>query len=143
MRKVQTRILIQVHILLFPHQGAVTSKITFGSTRYPKPQVAQAHYMNADVTLACERCCVTNGYLQRLVWDVNGFLKREKKCQFYIKSTYLIALLYSLFFARVSGRFGAFSTSQRYFGVLQQQVSKLAPQANAKKVTRFLLALLF
>ena len=29
--------------------------------------------MNADVTLACERCCVTNGYLQRLVWDVNGF----------------------------------------------------------------------
>ena len=36
-------------------------------------QAAQAHYMNADVTLACERCCVTNGYLQRLVWDVNGF----------------------------------------------------------------------
>ena len=26
-------------------------------------QAAQAHYMNADVTLACERCCVTNGYL--------------------------------------------------------------------------------
>ena len=38
-----------------------------------RPQAAQAHYMNADVTLACERCCVTNGYLQRLVWDVNGF----------------------------------------------------------------------
>ena len=40
-----------------------------------EPQAAQAHYMNADVTLACacERCCVTNGYLQRLVWDVNGF----------------------------------------------------------------------
>ena len=36
-------------------------------------QAAQAHYMNADVTLACERCCVTNGYLQRFVWDVNGF----------------------------------------------------------------------
>ena len=36
-------------------------------------QVPQAHYMNADLTLACERCCVTNGYLQRLVWDVNGF----------------------------------------------------------------------
>ena len=31
------------------------------------PQAAQTHYMNADVTLACERCCVTNGYLQRLV----------------------------------------------------------------------------
>ena len=27
------------------------------------PQAAQAHYMNADVTLACEWCCVTNGYL--------------------------------------------------------------------------------
>ena len=36
-------------------------------------QAAQAHYRNADVTLACERCCVTNGYLQGLVWDVNGF----------------------------------------------------------------------
>ena len=36
-------------------------------------QAAQAHYMNADVTLACERCCVINGYLQRLLWDVNGF----------------------------------------------------------------------
>ena len=34
---------------------------------------AQAHYSKADVTLACEQCCVTNGYLQRLVWDVNGF----------------------------------------------------------------------
>ena len=31
------------------------------------PQAAQAHDRNADVTLACERCCVTNGYLQRLV----------------------------------------------------------------------------
>ena len=36
-------------------------------------QDAQAHYRNADATLACKRCCVTNGYLQRLVWDVNGF----------------------------------------------------------------------
>ena len=33
------------------------------------PQAVQAHYMNADVTLACERWSVTNGYLQRLVWD--------------------------------------------------------------------------
>ena len=24
-------------------------------------QAAQTHYMNADVTLACEQCCVTNG----------------------------------------------------------------------------------
>ena len=30
--------------------------------RYFRPQAAQAHYMNADVTLACEWCCVTNGY---------------------------------------------------------------------------------
>ena len=36
-------------------------------------QAAQAHFMNADVTLACERCCVTNGYLQRFVCDANGF----------------------------------------------------------------------
>ena len=38
-------------------------------------QDTQAHYRNADVTLACERFCVTNEYLQalRLVWDVNGF----------------------------------------------------------------------
>ena len=43
-------------------------------------QAAQAHYRNADVTLACERCCVTNGYLQRLVWDRSVFLKRDKKC---------------------------------------------------------------
>ena len=31
--------------------------------------------MNAGVTLAWERCCVTDDYLQRLVWDVNGFSK--------------------------------------------------------------------
>ena len=36
-------------------------------------QAAQVHYMNADVTLACERCYVTNRYLQRLVCYVNGF----------------------------------------------------------------------
>ena len=48
-------------------------------------QAAQTHHMNADVTLACERCCVTNGYLQRLVWDRSVFLKRDKKK---IKSTY-------------------------------------------------------
>ena len=33
-------------------------------------QAAQANYRNADVTLACERCCVTNGYLQRFVWGI-------------------------------------------------------------------------
>ena len=36
--------------------------------------------MNTDVTLACELCCVTNGYLQSFVWDVKSFCKREKKC---------------------------------------------------------------
>ena len=36
-------------------------------------QATQAHYMNTVVTLACERCCGTNGYLQRLVCYVNGF----------------------------------------------------------------------
>ena len=39
----------------------------------PQPEAAQAHYRNADLTLARQRCCVTNGYLQSLVWDVNGF----------------------------------------------------------------------
>ena len=38
-----------------------------------RAQATQANYMDIDVTLACERCCVTNGYLQRLVWDFNGF----------------------------------------------------------------------
>ena len=32
------------------------------------------------MTLAWKQCCVTNGYLQRVVWDVNDFFKREKKC---------------------------------------------------------------
>ena len=36
-------------------------------------QATQAHYMNTVVTLACERCCGTNGYLQRRVCYVNGF----------------------------------------------------------------------
>ena len=50
--------------------------------------------------------------LQRFVWDVNGFfLKEGKMLCFQIKSTCLIALLYSLLFARVSGRFEAFSAS--------------------------------
>ena len=49
-------------------------------SKLSRPQAAQTHYMNADVTLACERCCVTNGYLQRLVWDRSVFLKRDKKC---------------------------------------------------------------
>ena len=39
------------------------------------------------------------------------FLKERKNDFFKIKSTYLIALLYSLLFARVSGRFEAFSAS--------------------------------
>ena len=34
-----------------------------------------------------------------------------------MKSTYLIALLYSLLFAHVSGRFEAFSANYRYFSV--------------------------
>ena len=49
-------------------------RLTVFSQQLPQepwiPQVAQAHYRNADVTLACWWCCVTNGYLQRLVWDV-------------------------------------------------------------------------
>ena len=48
-------------------------------TQDSRTQAAQAHDRNADVTLACERCCVTNGYLQRLVWDVNGFSLKQRK----------------------------------------------------------------
>ena len=53
-----------------------TSEIFFNKRKeilYLQARAAQAHVMNADVTLACERCCVTNGYLQRFVWDANGF----------------------------------------------------------------------
>ena len=40
------------------------------------------------------------------------FLKERKNVMFFlIKSAYLIALLYSLLFASVSGRFEAFSAS--------------------------------
>ena len=96
----------------------MTVKLHVDRSRMVYPQAAQTHYMNADVTLACEQCCVTNGYLQRLVWDRSVFLKKKKKIlRFQIKSTYLIALLYSLLFARVSGRFEAFSASYRYFRV--------------------------
>ena len=76
-----------------------------------RPQVTQAHYMNVDVTLACERCCVTNGYLfTKACMGCKRFcLKREK--MLCLKSTYLIALLYSLLFTHVSGRFEVFSAS--------------------------------
>ena len=47
-------------------------------------QAAQTHYTNVDVTLDCERCCVTNGYLQRLVWDVNGFFVKDRKMLFFL-----------------------------------------------------------
>ena len=53
--------------------------LCINSTVYSRSQAAQAHYRNADVTLACEQCFVTNGYLQRLVWDVNGFFLKEGK----------------------------------------------------------------
>ena len=37
------------------------------------------------MTLACERCCVTNGYLQKLIWDVNGFFFKERKNVMFLK----------------------------------------------------------
>ena len=58
-----------------------------------RPQATQAHYMNADVTLACERCRVTNGYLQRLVWDVNDFSKKRKNVMFLNKIDVLYCLV--------------------------------------------------
>ena len=41
------------------------------SVRLGTPQAAQTRYKNADVTLACKRCCVKQ--TARLIWDVNGF----------------------------------------------------------------------
>ena len=62
-------------MLLLQRSALRKFHVTDGQNKRDQTQAAQAHYMNADVTLACacERCCVTNGYLQRLVWDVNGF----------------------------------------------------------------------
>ena len=45
---------------------AIDGKVLSQKGRRPKLTT------RANVTLACERC-VTNGYLQRIVWDVNGF----------------------------------------------------------------------
>ena len=39
--------------------------VTFGYALL-NPQAAQAHYRNADVTPACEWCCVKNGYYKGL-----------------------------------------------------------------------------
>ena len=62
------------------NMAAVTScESLFRDTDLLTTQAAQTHCLNADVTLACERCCVTNGYFQRLVWDRSVFLKRSKK----------------------------------------------------------------
>ena len=66
--------LARLYYLVRPTKTAMPRRLLNG------PQAAQTHHMNADVTLACERCCVTNGYLQRLVWDRSVFLKRDKKC---------------------------------------------------------------
>ena len=69
------------------------------------PQVAQAHYRNADVTLACEPRCVTNG--KRLLTKAcmectRFFLKERTNVIFLNKIAYHIALLNSLLFASVS-----------------------------------------
>ena len=45
---------------------AIDGKALSQKHRQPKLTI------RTNVTLACERC-VTNGYLQRIVWDVNGF----------------------------------------------------------------------
>ena len=55
-------------------------------------QKAQPHYTNADVAFARECYCVTNSYLQTLVWDVNSFCKKREKILFLNK----IDLSYSL-----------------------------------------------
>ena len=43
-------------------------KILMSTTGYPR-----SLQWRPEVTLGCKQCCVTNGYLQRVVWDVNGY----------------------------------------------------------------------
>ena len=68
--------------LFFPGGGGGGEEYLCRPPGRNEPQATQAHYRNADVTLACERCCVTNGY--SIYKDLYGmetvFLKRKKKC---------------------------------------------------------------
>ena len=66
LRQMQFMLLTYCFHLLRATKGARNPHFQVVVT-HASPQAAQTHYMNADVTLACERCCVTNGYLQRLV----------------------------------------------------------------------------
>ena len=64
------------------------------------------------MTLAFERCCITKIRFIRVCIELNDFFSKGIKFNVLrIKSTYLVSILYSLLFGRVSGRFEAFSAS--------------------------------
>ena len=71
------------------HQPTLYQKSILHCLDTHKPQ---PHYTNADVAFARECYCVTNSYLQTLVWDVNSFCKKREKILFSNK----IGLSYSL-----------------------------------------------
>ena len=84
-------------------QGRQKNKLVYQVTGGP----------SADVTLACERCCVTNGYLQKPCVGCKRFFLKEKKNVMFLSKIDLLYCLVVFFvlFARVSGRFEAFSAS--------------------------------
>ena len=59
-----------------------------------RPHVTQAHYMNVDVTLACERCCVTNGYLftKACIGCKRFCLKERKNVMFKVDVPYCLVV---------------------------------------------------
>ena len=90
-------------------------------------QNAQPHYTNADVAFARECYCVTNSYLQTLVWDVNSFCKKRETILFFKN----IDLSYSLVV------FFVLCTHLRQFWTI---FTRLAPFWCSAAKTDFLLA---
>ena len=85
-------------------------------------QNAQPHYTNADVAFARECYCVTNSYLQTLVWDVNSFCKKRETI---------------LFFKNIDLSYSLVCTHLRPFWTI---FTRLAPFGCSAAKTDFLLA---
>ena len=79
------------------HRGPTVYTLRACDHRPPNltlPQVAQAHYMNADVTLACERCCVTKRLFTKACMGCKRFFLKERKNVMFVNK---IDLPYCLF----------------------------------------------